>query len=160
MSKKVIKSSNKNEKYNLKSVLDTDNIMSGVSLKTVTTIGCASVIVSCNKDPEESKNGGDEDNLKWENFKAYQSKFGNNADNFKKFVSACKKQGFSEDKIKKMIENLDEQNVQKVLDGKEIKEENGEIKIDGKAIDLPKTKPETSATFSDFNKLSKEQKKP
>ena len=46
MSKKVIKSSNKNEKYNLKSVLDTDNIMSGVSLKAVTTIGCASMGVS------------------------------------------------------------------------------------------------------------------
>ena len=66
MSKKVIKSSNKNEKYNLKSVLDTDNIMSGVSLKAVTTIGCASIIASCGGPEKGDKGNEDKTKLKWE----------------------------------------------------------------------------------------------
>ena len=157
MSKKVIKSSNKNEKYNLKSVLDTDNIMSGVSLKAVTAIGCASVIASCGNDKPKDDGKKDENKLKWEDFKDYQAKFKNGKEDFEKFVSECKKQGISEDKIKEMIENLEEPEVQNVLDGK-IKKENGEIKIDGKVINKGKPTSETNDTFSNFDNLSEKQK--
>ena len=140
MSKKVIKSSNKNEKYNLKSVLDTDNIMSSVSLKTVTTIGCASVIASCS----DSGKGGDKgDKDKWEALDDdLKKKFNNDEELFKKFINKCK--DFTDDDLTNLIKKLDKENITKVIESEEniTKGENGSVKIGDKTIEINEQEPE------------------
>jgi len=157
MSKKVIKSSNKNEKYNLKSVLDTDNIMSGVSLKAMTTIGCASVIASCGNDKPKDDGKKDENKLKWDNFKEYQAKFGNSEDNFKKFLAKCN--NLSEDEIKKLINGLKKEDIDKIIRSKEeLKSDNGTFKLGNEVINVKEEEPKGNETLS-FDNLSEEQKK-
>ena len=70
----------------------------------MSAIGWASVIASCGDKKDDDKDKENQNKLKWDDIKDYQSKFGNIEETFKKFLAKCN--NLREDEIKKLINGI------------------------------------------------------